>query len=91
MFTYKITKASDRTSVIIESDPRDILVWERSSKLNRTMSDLMSGGAMNDHYGIAYAALRRQGKADQYGKPAEFEAAYLVEVTDEEPEPDPTQ
>ncbi len=90
MFTYKITKAGTEESTILTSDSRDLLVWERAGKMGRTMADLMGGGAMNDHYGIAHAAIRRLGKLDQYGKASEFEAQYLVEVTDEE-EADPTQ
>ncbi len=90
LFSYKIVKPDAEVEHRVESDTRDVAVWERVNKFGRTLADLAPGRvAMADHYGVAWAAARRHGL--EVGKLAEFEAAWTVEILKDEVEPDPTQ
>lgn len=89
LFSYKIRQPDTGAEHKLESDTRDVAVWERVNKYGRTLADLSpTRVAMADHYGVAWAAARRAGLA--VGKLAEFEAAWTVEILAEAAEADPT-
>ncbi len=58
MFNYTLTKAGRTESLV--ADSRDVLVWERTNRRNRTLANL-GNPHIADHYQIAEAAAKRQG------------------------------
>lgn len=71
----------------VKAGARDVAVWERVNKFERVVSDL-DGLAIADLYGIAHAAMTRQGLFK--GKLAELLATHDLVLVDED-ELDPTQ
>jgi hypothetical protein len=86
LFRFKITPDGGEPYEV-DAFSRDVAIWERTTAKGRTMSDFESL-AMNDLYGIAYAAAFRQ--AIYTGKHGEFVAAVDLELVKRD-EPDPTQ
>lgn len=72
----------------LKAGTRDALVWERTSKGNRSFTDLMTSMNMVDLYHLAHIAAKRQGLFT--GSLRDFEETCDLHFETEASEPDPT-
>jgi hypothetical protein len=90
MITLKVTPDGGE-SYEVTATSRDVLVWEKTTKGNKSFVDLVQSPNLVDLFKVAHIASWRQGLFT--GNFQEFEATCEVEGADEEAdeEPDPTQ
>lgn len=88
MIDFKVTP-EDGEAYEVTADSRDIYVWEKRHKKQKTFGQLMDNLAMVDMMDIAYIASTREGLFD--GKLDEFVRSCKLTFELEEDEPDPTQ
>jgi len=82
-FRFTLTD-QDGTEHEITADSRDVLAWEKTSRSNETMRDLLADMSVSKYYRLAHIAARRQ----DIGAPkdrAEFESSWLVDLNSKEP------
>lgn len=73
----------------LKAGTRDALVWERTSKGNKSFTDLLASMNMVDLYHLAHIAAKRQGL--YAGSLKEFEESCELHFDEEVDDPDPTQ
>jgi hypothetical protein len=83
-------RPDDGEPYVVTVHARDVLVWEKTSKGNKTFIGFMANMNMTDLYQLARIAAWRQGFTTE--NPKDFEEHNDVVFTEEEqePEPDPT-
>lgn len=91
MITLQVTP-DDAEPYEVTATSRDVLMWEKTTKGNRSFVDLVQSPNLVDLYKVAHLASHRQGLFT--GPYADFEAS--CEVTgvpdaEEDEEPDPTR
>lgn len=82
MFSMQLVKG-DR-SLMVKTDSRDVLVWERTNKRGRTLGDL-NQPTMVDLYALADIAAKRQGI--DVGEDVE---SWALDAVDDDTAADPT-
>lgn len=84
MIGFKLTLTDpDGTEHDITADSRDVLTFEKTSRSNETMRDLLADMSVSKYYRLAHIAARRL----DIGVPterAEFESGWLVDFTEKE-------
>lgn len=83
-YTFTLTP-DEGDALTLVADTRDLLVWERAFK-NRSLTALMKDMRIGDMYEIAHVAARRKRVFD--GPLPDFEAAYALDIVDDEPAED---
>jgi len=87
MFLFKITP-DDGDAYELKTDSRDVLMWEKTTK-GAAVSNIAKEQRFVDMYKIAYFAARRTGAFT--GSQEDFERVHILDLVDEEAEPDPTR
>lgn len=72
----------------ITADSRDVLVWEKTSRTDETMADLIRAMSVSKYYRLAHISARRQDLPVPKDR-AEFETSWQVDLG-EAPEDDDT-
>lgn len=90
MIDFDLKPEAGGDTIKITADSRDIYMWEKSFK-GKSFGALKSNLMMEDLYGLAYTAMRRQ--RNQQGTLGDFVEQYLLEFKQkiEVADPDPTQ
>lgn len=95
MITLKVTP-DNADSYVVTATSRDVLVWEKTTKGDKTFVDLVDNPSLVDLYRVAHIASWRQGLTTAKNL-QEFEATCEVTGLNEDAEegdddePDPTQ
>lgn len=93
MITLKVTP-DNADSYVVTATSRDVLVWEKTTKGDKTFVDLVDSPSLVDLYRVAHIASWRQGLTTAKNL-QEFEATCEVtglnEDAEDDEQPDPTQ